>query len=83
MTNFIEMTYDEWEAKYRPLENDGSPIYWMDSPNELAAIDPKFVWTWRDGEPDCITNGIAWVNRYEYIVTEIAWNENEDITVTW
>lgn len=86
-TKFIELTWDEWKATYRPiLDSDGYPreLDWYGEDLDLMQNVPATrVWTWRSGDGDCVTNGIGSVNRMAYFITEIEWQDGEDVYVTW
>jgi hypothetical protein len=78
---FLDMNYKEWEAKYKPIASeDGS--WFHDDAEKLKTFDPKQIWTWvSEGDSDWIYNGYRWINRLSYLVTEVAWQEGEDICV--
>jgi hypothetical protein len=78
---FLDMNYKEWKAKYKPIQN-GENGFWFDDPEQLKTFDPKQIWTWvSEGDSDWIYNGYRWINRLSYLVTEVAWQEGEDICV--
>ncbi|MDE4297061.1 hypothetical protein PXK56_17890 [Phaeobacter gallaeciensis] len=76
------MTYDEWHEHYKPVKNHIDTNASMDGymfetfGSELAfvqAANPAKVWTYvDDGEYQAITNGLVFVNRMGYFVTEEA-----------
>ena len=88
-TTYTEIDYEVWMEKYRPIKNK-----FEDGPRNFETFgedweivkntDPRYVWTWVDsGDDSAIVSGIAWVNRLVYHITEIPWEENEEIEVTW
>jgi hypothetical protein len=78
--------WTEWEKKFKPIKN-----HFRDPQHEeiafetygeewefIKAQDPKTVWTNIQGDmSDLIVAGVAYVNRLQYYITEIPW-ENED-----
>jgi hypothetical protein len=78
--------WTEWEKKFKPIKN-----HFRDPQHEeiafetygeewefVKAQDPKTVWTNIQGDmSDLIVAGVAFVNRLQYYITEIPW-ENED-----
>ena len=78
--------WTEWEAKFKPIKN-----HFRDPQHEEIAFetygeewefvksqDPRYVWTNIQGDmSDLIVAGFAFVNRLQYYITEIPW-ENED-----
>jgi hypothetical protein len=78
--------WNEWETKFKPIKNQ-----FRDPQHEEVAFetygeewefvkaqDPKYVWTNIQGDmSDLIVAGFAFVNRLQYYITEIPW-ENED-----
>ncbi len=82
------MKYSEWEEKYKPIQNPfmtHENIMFETYGEELEYIkkaDPLKVWTLIDGEGVTgIYSGAHWVNRLCYYVTEVAFNEGEDIEI--
>ena len=71
------MTYDEWEAKYRP----GERITFLHDP-AVRAADSLTVWTEVDCDgKDTIVNGYHYVNREAYFICEVPFVEGEFIEV--
>jgi hypothetical protein len=78
--------WSEWEAKFKPIKN-----HFRDPQHEeiafetygeeyefVKAQDPRYVWTNIQGDySDLIVAGWAFVNRLQYYITEVPW-ENED-----
>lgn len=73
-----DITYEEWEAKYKPLpmlETYGADF------DVVCETDPKYVWTWVDGgDYSGYTAGVHIVNRMGYFVCQEPW-EDEDLYV--
>jgi len=81
MTNYIEMTYDEFHENYKPTDE-----FFSDGIKALERAinqDYHYVWTVVDAEGDCtaVSNGFHWVNRLEYIITEVPWKDGDEIFV--
>ena len=88
----IELSYDEWEEKFKPIQNPltegGSYDNCMvetygDEWEYVRTKDPKNVWNLVDGEGPhlCIINGFHYVNRLGYIVTEEQWEDGASYEV--
>jgi hypothetical protein len=49
----------------------------------VYATDYHYVWTYVDGdEGTYLVSGRAFVNRIGYIITEVPWEDDKDITIT-
>ena len=74
------MTFEEWEEKFKPLERSEGNILGETYGEDLEVINKNnvhFVWTLIDGDEGLfIIPGKRWVNRLNYILTEIPWDEN-------
>ena len=82
-----EMTWSEWEAKYKPISN-----HFRDYQDQLmfetygeeyefvkTKIESKQVWTYADGDMSSfIFAGFGIVNRIGYYVTEIPWESGDE-----
>lgn len=74
------MTYIQWVEKYKPITNpDGSLKRYAVRGSEFNEIrmisekSPGRVWTmFDDGETEWIASGIHFVNRMDYVLTEVA-----------
>lgn len=94
---FIEMTFEEWEAKYKPIKNhldknasfqdeSGNGIMFETYGEEVEFVksqDPSKIWTYGDGD-NCtyISNGWHYINRLGYFITEESSDvENDTIQV--
>lgn len=85
---YIDMTFEEWEAKYDVITNERNEMRMFETYGEdlaeLEKLGPYHVWTYRDEDEDgYITNGWGAVNRICYYATKVPWTEDEDILVTW
>lgn len=84
------LDYHEWERKYKPIEKSEGNILFETHDGKDIVFLRKFIkensvlhiWTLVDGDDGdlFIDSGIRWVNRLNYIVTEIP-RESEDILV--
>lgn len=90
----MNMTVDEWETKFRPIQNvcddfaswdgrmyeaHGAQLDWV-----LAwwRKYPQRVWTLVENDDELyIINGFHFVNRYGYFVTDGEWETDATITV--
>ena len=84
----IELEYDEWFDKYKPITNDHDEIkvyetYGVDLEFIESIIEDNRVRTFLDGgDFSVITNGAMFVNRLCYYVTEVPWEgEAGDIEI--
>ena len=83
-----EMTYEEWEVKYKPIPNHitGECCSFETYGDELAFVcsqDPNTIWTEMDGDNGVyLVNGYHYVNRIQYYVTEVPWQPDDDICIT-
>lgn len=70
----IDMTYDDWFTEFIPSPHDDVP----------PDIDEHFVWTAVDGDEGqyCVSEGIHWVNRIRYYVSEIPWEDGIYYNIT-
>lgn len=75
-------TYAEWETKFKPVKNHLVPTNDINfetygaEVEYLTTLDPKTVWTWVDGDSGSfILSGFHYVNRINYHVTEIPWED--------
>lgn len=87
------MTYEEWEEKYKPIQNhlvenasfEGTMFETYGKELEfLKTQDNLTIWTLidnNDGEPQIIENGIWWVNRIGYFVSELPYYLGDYIQV--
>ena len=88
--SFIQLTDDEFEEQFKPVENldQGEGTYQFDAYDstdngflQFMAINyPNHVWTRIDGEDGCIYNINGWhiVDRIDYVITEVPWLDNHD-----
>jgi hypothetical protein len=87
MDNFIEMTFEEWEATYKPIYNhidknasfqdeSGNGIMFETYGDEVEFVksqSPANIWTYGDGDDGggYIWNGWHFINRLGYFITEV------------
>jgi hypothetical protein len=85
----MEMTFNEWEEKYKPIENPyGYGFLFEDYDKDLEilnahlASDPDTVWTLLgcDGG-ESIISGMWRVNRVGYYITEIPCDTDDTISI--
>ena len=67
MNQTIEFTYDEWLMEFNPTPYEDLP----------EDIDEHYIWTAVDGDEGqyCVSEGIHFVNRIRYYVTDIPWKD--------
>ena len=97
MSTFIEMSLEEWEAKYKPISNhldnnasfqneEGIGIMFETYGDELEFVrnqNPNTIWTYCHGDNNCsyISSGYHLFNRLGYFITAEPWAEDEDIQI--
>ena len=79
MDTIIDMTYEEWVDKYKPVcDFDGNPIAYETYGEDMEFVrqfDPEFVWTWTDGgDYSVISNGFSYVNRLNYYICTVPYD---------
>jgi hypothetical protein len=84
-----EMTYEEWSAKYRPIKNhlveDDTTSFETYGDEVLFVCEQpnSTVWTELDGEEGVyLVSGYHLANRIAYYVTDVPWDDSDDICVT-
>ena len=89
------ITWDEWEATYKPIHNPASPDggLWgclfethgedLEQVKALAKSD-RHIWTLTDNNPNSvyldIVNASRWANRMGYWVTEEPWTDDTTVS---
>ena len=79
------MDYNEWREKYKPIGDDGLYLretYGADL-DLIKTVKENHIWTLLDcddGET-YIVSGFHYVNRINYIITEVPFKEGEFIEV--
>ena len=72
------MTWDEWEDTYLPT----TPLAYDNLRDVPKGIPHERIWTMIDGDGRYanLVNGIHFVNRLGYFVTELPWTEDVFVT---
>lgn len=83
---FIELDYDAWFDKYKPLTNPNGDVRQFETYGDdldiITNTDVHNVWTWADGgDYSVIYSGVGFVNRLVYYVTEVPWVDGEFIEI--
>ena len=91
--NLIKLTYDEFEDQFKPVENlnadHGDSQFDIDNENDSNFLKfmsnnyPFHVWTRIDGDDGYVynINGLHIVNRIDYVITEVPWQEDHDYEI--
>ncbi len=86
MDKYILISDQKWERDYKPVREDNQIrfFYTSDEVEEYLIskdYDVYNVWTAVDGDDGVSmeTNGWNWCNSFGYYVTDVKWNEGEDI----
>lgn len=75
----MDIEFDEWYEKYKPIEDDHGSLriyetYGADLDFIHSIVDDNRVWTYLDGgDYSAVVNGMFFVNRLCYYVTEVPW----------
>ena len=91
------MSFFEWEKTFKPITNhlddnasfqneEDEGIMFETYGDEIDFVrqqNPQCVWTYHDGESNStyISNGMGFVNRIGYFVTEVPCPDNTDIFI--
>lgn len=85
----ISMTESEWANKYKPIKNhlvsdDTTSFETYGEELDFVTQQPNStVWTEMDGDNGVyIVQGYHLANRISYYVTEIPWQDDDDICIT-
>ena len=83
-----DMSNEQWFNTYQPMTNcitnDGEAYEtYGDEEDYVRQQDVHNVWTEIDGDNGVyIVNGMAYVNRIQYYITNKPWNDGEDFCIT-
>lgn len=92
MSNFIEMTEDEWFETYKPIKNNIDTFASFDGHmfetygaevDFVKKADPAYIWTYADGDDGgtYIWNSWSIVNRIGYFITEVPCPPDTEIQI--
>lgn len=97
MTKYLEMNMQEWEEMFHPITNhldenasfqneNGEGIMFETYAEEYDYVseqDPRCVWTYHHGDENStyISNGMRFVNRLGYFVTDVPCPEDTEVFV--
>lgn len=80
------MTFEQWEEKYKPITVTEGELFTFDyaelnHPRRTA----RNLWTVIEGDDDgiYITNDFHFVNRLGYVLTEVDFEGQEDLTICY
>lgn len=82
------LSNQQWDEIYQPMvnsiTNEGiSYETYGDEEDYVSQQDERHVWTEVDGDNGVyIVNGMHYVNRIQYYITNKPWNDGENITIT-
>ena len=84
-----DMTYEEWSTKYRPIKNhlvkDDTTSFETYGDEVLFVCEQpnSTVWTELDGDEGVyLVSGYHLANRISYYVTDVPWDDSDDICIT-
>ena len=91
---FVELTWNEWEDKFKPVKNhiskypdehstyDSFETYGAEVEFVQTKIDDRLVWTFGDGDMcTYLSNGYHYVNRISYYVCTVPYEENVEYQI--
>ena len=89
---FKEMSYDEWFDTYKPIRNnldkhasfDGYMFETYEEELDFVIEQDEFnIWTYCEGDRGMyIFNGYRLVNRIGYFITEVPFENDDEIQIT-
>ena len=83
------ITWDEWEATYKPTPNPASneeEVFWQAFYENLKDIPKDIpnerIWTMIDGDGiyTHLTSGVHVINRLGYMVSDVPWTDDVFVT---
>lgn len=82
MDKYISMSENKWDRVYKPLTDKDNCIMNYEFDEIPKDVSPYNVWTVVDGDDNVsvICNGYHIVNRMHYLITEVPWEEGQDIS---
>jgi hypothetical protein len=97
MTSYLEMSMEEWEKTFKPInnhlddnasfqnENDEGIMFetYGDEIEFVKSQPVNRIWTYHHGDENSsyISNGMGVINRLGYFITELPCPENTDVFV--
>jgi hypothetical protein len=91
---FVELTWNEWEDKFKPVKNhiskypnddstyDSFETYGAEVEYVQTKIDDRLVWTFGDGDMcTYLSNGYHYINRISYYVCTVPYEENVEYQI--
>jgi hypothetical protein len=81
--NQVNITYDEWDEKFRPMSNPWEPhSQQFDIDMDFSNIDVHRIWTMVDCDGHLyVVNGKHYVNRMWYFITEERWKDGDQYDI--
>ena len=93
-TKFIELTWDEWEEKFKPIKNhitkypepeaeySSFETYGAEVEYVQTKIDDRLVWTFGDGDMcTYLSSGYHYINRISYYVCTVPYEEDTEYQI--
>jgi len=93
-TKFVELTWDEWVEKFKPIKNhitkypnehseyESFETYGAEQEFVASKIDERLVWTMGDGDMcTYLSNGYHYINRINYYVCAVPYEEDTDYQI--
>ena len=93
-TKFIELTWNEWEEKFKPIKNhitkypepeaeySSFETFGAEVEYVQTKIDERLVWTFSDGDMcTYLSNGYHYINRINYYVCTVPYEEDVEYQI--
>ena len=93
-TKFIELTWTEWEEKFKPIKNhltkypnadmeyDSFETYGAEQEFVASKTEDRLVWTFSDGDMcTYLSNGYHYINRINYYVCTVPYEEDVEYQI--
>ena len=84
------MDIDTWEETYKPIKNpfDSNASFngtmfetYGEEETHVYGVDYHYVWTYTADDTALIYNGRGFVNRMGYFITEVPWEDSDNIDI--
>jgi hypothetical protein len=90
MTNYVSLTWKEFEEQFKPIKNHLVPdpnqqmfeTYGDEVEFVISQVVDRKVWTYSDGEMcSFVSNGYHYINRIGYYVCEVPYDEDTEYEI--
>jgi hypothetical protein len=91
MTNYVSLTWKEWQERFKPIKNHFAKndpdlemfeTYGEEVEFVISKAEENKVWTWADGDYcSFVSNGYHYVNRIGYYVCEVPYDNDTEYEI--